>query len=88
MFALGVAGAYALVWMLRRFGLLSLLAAGAFSLISDAPAALPVLPATWYSGRVLFVLALYAAVPAWALWVIISAERRPRTASVDEPLNS
>ena len=32
---------------------------------------------SWYAGRTLIMLAVPAALAAWALWVILSAERRP-----------
>jgi hypothetical protein len=64
------------VWTLRRFGLLTtttFVVAVAFS-----PNA-PVTFGSWYAGRGLAGLGIIAAVAAWAVWVIVSAQRRPGT---------
>jgi hypothetical protein len=67
---------YSIVWTLRRFGLLATLAyftAALTASVSTIPMTFP----SWYSGRDLVVLGIPAAVAAWALWVIVSAQRRP-----------
>jgi hypothetical protein len=66
---------YALVWALRRFGLLASLAAAAFDVSITVPFSL----SSWYASRSLIELAIPIAVAAWALWVILSAQRRPAT---------
>jgi hypothetical protein len=67
---------YALVWALRRFGLLAPLALVA---ASDVAGTVPFSLSSWYAGRSLIELAIPIAVAAWALWVILSAQRRPAT---------
>ncbi len=67
---------YSMVWTLRQFGLLATLAylAAAFTAsVNTIPMTFP----SWYSGRDLMTLGIPAAVAAWALWVIVSAQRRP-----------
>jgi hypothetical protein len=68
---------YALLWLIRHFGFVAMLAAW-------MPRALisPFVFGTWYSGRELAAQLIPVAVAAWALWVILSAQRRPRTESV------
>ena len=69
-------GFYALVWTLRRFGLLAtwvLLAAVGLS------QQVPLTLSTWYTSRALVELAILTAIAAWALWVILSTQRRPDT---------
>ena len=64
---------YVGLWLLRRFGLLAMWAAwfaGGILVIFIAPN-------SWYAGRVMAVLVMAAAMAAWALWVILSANRRP-----------
>jgi hypothetical protein len=66
---------YALVWMLRRFGLLSVLAGIAVAFVAASQ------PfggwGTWYANRHLLADAMIAGTAAWALWVILSALRQP-----------
>jgi hypothetical protein len=69
------------LWILRRFGLLALLVAGGELFAFRLPESLPMVPASWYSGRVVSMLLLHAVAAAWALWVIVSAQRRPSTES-------
>jgi len=75
--AFAILNAFAFLVLLRRFGLLAIWAALAttFALFS------PVSVASWYAGRALVVLAIPAAAGAWALWVILSAQRQPSTES-------
>jgi hypothetical protein len=68
---------YVLLLMLRRFGVLALWA-GTFLFFAVT---LPISLASWYAGRSLAILLIPAAVAAWALWVILSAQRRPATES-------
>ncbi len=68
---------YVLLLLLRRFGLLALWA-GTFLFFSLT---LPVSLTSWYAGRSLAILLIPAAVATWALWVILSAQRRPVTES-------
>ncbi len=67
---------YVILWLVRRFGLLAMLAAW---LANYMIVAVPVSLTSWYAGRTLVGLAILAAIPAWALWVILSARRRPAT---------
>jgi len=71
-----VAIAYSTLWLFRHFGLLALimLVAGDFE-------TLPISFTSWYAGRSLMVLAIPVALAGWALWVILSAQRRPVTDS-------
>jgi hypothetical protein len=71
-----VAIAYSTLWLFRHFGLLALimLVAGDFE-------TLPISFTSWYAGRSLMVLAIPVALAGWALWVILSAQRRPGTDS-------
>ena len=68
--------AYSSLWLFRRFGLLALVT---LSVTRWAVWTLPVSLTPWYAGRSLVVLAIPAALAAWALWVILSAQRRPGT---------
>ena len=69
------------VWILRRFGLLTLLLVGGLQEVIYLPFALPATPESWFSGRVWFVLMLFAAAAAWALWVIVNSRQQPSTES-------
>jgi hypothetical protein len=62
---------YVLLLLLRRFGLLALWA-GAFLFFVLT---LPVSLTSWYAGRSLAILLIPAGVAAWALWMILSAQR-------------
>jgi hypothetical protein len=71
-------GVYSWLWLLRRFGLLATVAALVVDFIAFAvPAVFP----SWYAGRSLVALAIPMAVAAWALWVILSSQRRHSTDS-------
>jgi predicted Ser/Thr protein kinase len=72
------AAAWSILWLFRRFGLLALVTQSA---VRWAVWTLPVSLTSWYAGRSLVVLAVPAVLAAWALWVILSAERRPGTES-------
>ncbi|HEX5110635.1 MAG TPA: serine/threonine-protein kinase [Vicinamibacterales bacterium] len=68
-----VVNAWALLWLLRRFGLLAMLVAiqCEFIIVSQTPGAWD----SWYIGWGLLPWALLMAVAVWALWVILSAQR-------------
>jgi tRNA A-37 threonylcarbamoyl transferase component Bud32 len=70
---------YVEVRVLRRFGLLAqaVMVVVVFTLLPQ----MPVTFGTWYAGRELAGVVIMAAVAAWALWVIVSAGRRPATES-------
>ncbi len=69
---------YLLLWLLRRFGFLAMIAWGAVAIpLRDAP----ILLGTWYGGRSLAFQFAPVVVAAWALWVIVSSQRRPATES-------
>jgi serine/threonine-protein kinase len=74
--AMNIALTYTILWMLRRFGLLSALAAIVTNQILTETG--PVALSSWYAGRSLVILAMPAAVAAWSLWVVLSAYRRER----------
>jgi hypothetical protein len=65
-----------LVWTLRRFGLL---ATWVLVVTVDLIQVIPLTLSSWYTGRALMELAIDAAIAAWALWVILSTQRRPDT---------
>lgn len=67
------------MWMLRRFGLLAVLTD---VLMPSVLSAVSPSFSSWYSGRYLTGLGIAAGVAVWALWVILSAQRRPGTESV------
>jgi hypothetical protein len=70
-------GVLALLWGLRRFGLLAMLTYFATNLGFLHP---PLsLDQSWYAGRSVVILLILTAVAAWALWVILSAHERPNT---------
>jgi serine/threonine-protein kinase len=70
--------ALVLLWLLRRFGLLAVLAAtAAWFTLATAPGDLT----TWYAGRTALPLLLIVIAAAWATWVITSAQRRTQTES-------
>jgi serine/threonine-protein kinase len=75
-----VLNAWALLWLLRRFGLLAMLVAiqWEFILVSQTFGGLD----TWYVGWSLLPWALALSVAAWALWVILSAQRTSPADSV------
>jgi hypothetical protein len=66
---------YVLLRLLRRVGLLSVLAAIAVPFLGGTQ------PfggwGTWYANRALLAHAVFIGTAAWALWVIVSAPRRP-----------
>jgi protein kinase-like protein len=69
--------AYAWLSLLRRFGLVAMLAVWLATFIKFAVP--PLSLTSWYAGRSMVGLAILVAIPAWALWVILSAQRRPGT---------
>jgi hypothetical protein len=72
------ATAYICLWLFRRFGLLALVTV----LVIDLAFLIqPVSLTSWYAGRSLIAMGVPAALAAWALWVILSAGRRPATES-------
>ena len=66
---------YGYVWLVRRFGLLALLATW---LTSGAVKAVPFSLTSWYTGRSILAQLIPVAVATWALWVILSVQRRPK----------
>jgi serine/threonine-protein kinase len=75
-----VLNAWALLWLLRRFGLLSMLVAiqAEFILVSQTSGGWD----TWYVGWSLLPWALALSTAGWALWVILSGQRAPSADSV------
>jgi hypothetical protein len=63
---------YGLLWVLRRYGLVAFAAAWLTNgLVQSAPRAWT----GWYSGYRWVEMMLVVAIAAWALWVIVAAER-------------
>ncbi|HYL78735.1 MAG TPA: serine/threonine-protein kinase [Bryobacteraceae bacterium] len=71
---------YLWLWLLRRFGLVAVLAVGLAVNINHAVP--PPSLTSWYAGRSIVGLSILVAIPAWALWVILSAKRRTESAPV------
>ena len=60
------------LWLLRRFGLLAVAAAWFAQSLDKVPYS----PGSWYDGRALVTLSIPALLAAWALWVVLFAQRR------------
>jgi hypothetical protein len=75
---LGIAMNLSILWALRRFGLLTVLVAW---VLWQTCVAAPISLTSWYTGRSLILLAVPTSMAAWAVWVIVSAPRRPITPS-------
>jgi serine/threonine-protein kinase len=71
---MGIGLNISLLWVLRRFGLLPVLLAW---VLWQTCVATPISLSAWYAGRSLIALAIPAAIAAWSLWVIVTAQRRP-----------
>ncbi len=65
------------MWVLRRFGFLAMIAIFFFGIQSQ----LPVTTSGWFAAPSLAEHLIPVGVAAWALWVILSAQRRPATES-------
>ena len=74
--SLSVSWSVLMLWVLRRFGLLAVLAAVVLSTTNQTA---PISLTSWYAGRSLAMLAIPAALAGWALWVIVTAQQRPVT---------
>jgi hypothetical protein len=72
--AFGALGGYGYLWLIRRFGLLALLATW---LTSFTVKAVPLSLTSWYTGRSILGQLIPVAVATWALWVILSAQHQP-----------
>ncbi len=71
---------YIFLWLLRRFGLLAVMA---MWLMNNLLMATPRTSFTsWYAGRMLVGIGIEVAIAAWALWVILSAKRGTESAPV------
>ena len=66
------------IWLLRRFGFLTMFIVW---IIVVPATGLPLQTTGWVAGRSLPLYLVPAAMAAWALWVILSAQRRPLTDS-------
>jgi hypothetical protein len=73
-----VLGVYVVLWLIRRFGFVAMLAAWLPRRVIVAP----FVWGSWYTGRELVTQLIPIAVAAWALWVVISVPRRPESESV------
>jgi hypothetical protein len=78
--AMGAFAFYSLVWSLRRFGFLAPLALVA---VVDVVLNLPFSASSWYAGRALVAWTIPVAAAAWALWAILSAQRKPAADSAN-----
>jgi hypothetical protein len=76
--ALGITLNLSILWALRRFGFLAVLVAW---ILWQTCVAAPISLTSWYAGRSLILLAIPIGISAWALWVIVTAQRRPITSS-------
>jgi biotin transporter BioY len=68
----------AALWLLRRLGFLAFLVFWVFLLMLSPQV---FMPTGWTAGPSIGFRVIPLAVAAWALWVIISTERRPSTES-------
>jgi hypothetical protein len=59
-------------WILRRYGLLSL---AIFGFVGSMMVYPPVDWSRWYAGRALMVQLIPVAIAAWALWVVLPAQK-------------
>jgi hypothetical protein len=71
---LSIAWTVGLLWVLRRLGLLAVITT---TMLSMAMSVAPITLTSWYGGRSLVLLAIPAVLACWALWVILTAGRRP-----------
>jgi serine/threonine-protein kinase len=74
----GIVAVSVLLWGLGRFGMLAMVpyfTTGAVMRSSTASLG------SWYAGRSVVILLIPAAIAAWALWAILSAQRQPSTES-------
>jgi hypothetical protein len=69
---LGIAMNVAILWMLRRFGFLSVLVSW---ILWQTSMAVPISLTSWYTSRSLTLLAIPVVLSAWALWVIVNAQQ-------------
>jgi hypothetical protein len=66
------AGAYSLLWLLRRYGLVAAIAyLAVFTVLSMTPIDF----SAWYAGRSVAVLLTTAGMAAWAVWAIHAGRR-------------
>jgi hypothetical protein len=70
---LSVVSAFITLWVMRRFGLLSLLTA---VVLLQVIIPTPIAMGTWYTARSLVALCIPAVIAAWAMWVIASSPAR------------
>jgi hypothetical protein len=70
-FAISLAGWGLLFTLVHRWGVLAFIAWEFIGLLLS----LPLTASAWYSGQTVLLLAIPAAVGAWALWVILAAQR-------------
>ena len=69
----GIVLSYGALWLVRRFGLLAIIAAlTTFFFINAVPFSLT----AWYAGRSILIQSIPVAAAAWALWVILSDRSR------------
>ena len=66
------------LWLLRRFGFLTNLIVW---LVQGMVLAWPLTITGWFAGRSMAVHLVPVTVAAWALWVILSAQKQPSTES-------
>jgi serine/threonine-protein kinase len=71
--AISILFSLALIWMMRRFGFLSVLATFVFAVPLVYT---PLAASGWMAGRLVLLHLVPVAVAAWALWVILTAKSR------------
>jgi serine/threonine-protein kinase len=76
-----VLNCWGLLWLLRRFGLLSAVVAIQWELILISQVPIDDNWGSWYVGWSLLPWGLLVGAATWALWVILSAQRTPSTES-------
>ncbi|MFZ1205769.1 MAG: serine/threonine-protein kinase [Candidatus Acidiferrales bacterium] len=68
-----VLAGFSILWVIRRFGFLSIFA---FWFVNNIFILTPPLqPTAWYGARSLVGFGVLIALPAWALWVVLSAQK-------------
>jgi serine/threonine-protein kinase len=67
---------YAIIWLIRRFGFVAMLFAWMGRILIY-----PVVFGTWFTGQSLIPLLIPVVIAGWALWVIVSDQRRLSTES-------
>lgn len=65
------------LWLMRRFGLLAAAVAWLVFYLDHVA----FVPGAWYATRSLVTISIPLVIAAWALWVTLSSQRRPASAT-------